>query len=156
MSNLRMKTPLDVEADPTDPDIIDIGWMRIVTSPHARFFWEGCKKHELRIPKCNACGNVWFYPTPRCTKCLAPAGDWIVSSGDATLYSWTAVYRPVVEAVSKTLPYLVVVVEMAEGVRMMANLEGAKEEELRDGMPLRVGFKELPSGAVMPYFSLAG
>ena len=47
-------------------------------------------------------------------------------------------------------------VEMAEGVRMMANLEGAKEEQLRDGMPLRVGFKELPSGAVMPYFSLAG
>lgn len=155
MNHMRMKTPLDVEADPNDPDIIDIGWMRIITSDYARFFWEGCKAHELRIPKCAACGNVWFYPTPRCTRCLAPAGEWIVASGEATLYSWTSVYRPLVAGVRDTLPYLVAVVELPEGVRMMANIEGATEEELRDGMPLSVGFKQLATGAVLPYFTLA-
>ena len=152
MSTLRMKTPLDIEASPGDPDIIDIGWMRIVTSSYARFFWEGCKQHELRIPKCKACGNLWFYPTPRCTKCLQPAGDWIVASGAASLYSYTSLHRPLHKDLESSVPYVVAVVSLAEGVRMMANIEGAPEAELQLDMPLQVDFKELKTGAVLPFF----
>jgi uncharacterized OB-fold protein len=154
MSNLRMKTPLDIEADPDDPNIIDIGWMRIVTSEYARFFWEGCKVRELRIPKCKACGNLWFYPTPRCTKCLQPAGDWIVSSGKATLYSFTTVHRPLHKDISSE-PYLVAVVTLEEGVRMMANVEGATEADLKLDMPLQVDYKTMKTGAVLPFFKPA-
>lgn len=152
MSNLRMKTPLDIEADPNDPDIIDIGWMRIVTSAYARFFWEGCRVRELRIPKCQACGNLWFYPTPRCTKCLAPAGHWIVASGEATLYSYTTLHRPLHKDLEPELPYIVGVVQLSEGVRMMTNIVGAPEAQLQTDMPVRVDYRELKTGAVLPVF----
>lgn len=150
--HLRMRTPLDIEASPDDPDIIDIGWMRIATSPYARFFWEGCKKRELRLPKCHACGNLWFYPTPRCTKCLQPAETWIVSNGRGTLYSYTTVHRALHKSLEQALPYVIAVVTLAEGVRMMANVHGAREEELQLDMPLQVDFRELETGAVLPFF----
>lgn len=153
MSNLRMKTPLDIEASPDNPDVIDIGWMRIATSPYSRFFWEGCRKHELRLPKCTSCGNIWFYPTPRCTACLSPAGHWIVASGKATLYSWTSVERPLIPELAGRVPYIVAVVALEEGVRMMANLHGVREDDLAVDMPLTVGFEELPTGAVLPFFA---
>jgi len=154
MSNLRMKTPLDIEAS-DDPSLIDIGWMRIQTSPYSMFFWEGCRKHELRLPKCQACGNIWFYPTPRCTRCLEPAGHWIVSSGRGTLYSFTAVHFPLHADLADRTPYVVGVVGLAEGVRMMANIVGAEESALRLDMPVKVGFEALSTGAVLPHFTPA-
>ena len=153
MSIMRMKTPLDVAAS-DHPDIIDLGWMRLITTSYSRLFWEGCQNHELRIPKCRHCGHVWFYPTPRCVECLEPAGDWIVSSGDATLYSYTAVHRPLHQDLAGDVPYIVAVVELSEGVRMMTNIVGAKEDELEVGMPLKVEF--VPKGdAVLPLFRRA-
>lgn len=154
MSNLRMKTPLDIEAS-DDPSLIDIGWMRIPTSPYSTFFWEGCRKHELRLPKCRACGNLWFYPTPRCTRCLEPAGDWIVSSGRGTLYSYSAVHHPLHASLANLVPYIVGVVALEEGIRMMSNIVGAEEKQLRLNMPVQVVFQTLSTGAVMPHFTPA-
>lgn len=155
MSTLRMKTPLDVEAS-DDPSIIDIGWMRITTSEYSRFFWEGCREGELRIPKCEACGNTWFYPTPRCTACLAPAGSWVVASGRGSLYSFTTVSRPLHQSLAAAVPYIVAVVELEEGIRMMANLKEATEDTAKIGMPLVARYQDLPSGWALPYFVPAG
>ena len=155
MSTLRMKTPLDVEAS-DDPNLIDIGWMRITTSDYSRFFWEGCRDGELRIPHCRACGNTWFYPTPRCTKCLKPAGEWIVASGDASLYSFTTVTRPLHKALADSVPYIVAVVELREGIRMMTNLRNVTEETAKIGMSLTVTFETLASGWALPCFEPTG
>ena len=39
-----------------------------------RPYWEGCKRHELRIQRCAACGHHQFYPRLYCSQLLQRQG----------------------------------------------------------------------------------
>lgn len=152
MSDLRLKTPLDLQADADDPNVLDVGWMRIVISPYTKFFWEGCQRRELRLPHCLSCNNVWFYPTPRCVNCLEPARSWLVSPGRGKLYSFTTVHRPIEKSLAAKAPYVVAIVELDEGVRMMGNMPGCKEEDLQVNMRIKLEFVTSSTGVILPAF----
>jgi uncharacterized protein len=35
-------------------------------TPETEHYWEGTRLGELRIQRCNACGQAYFYPRPSC------------------------------------------------------------------------------------------
>jgi uncharacterized OB-fold protein len=85
---------------------------------------------ELRVQRARRSGRCFFPPR------VAEPGtgdldwDWIVVSGDGTVYSVTVIYpRPPAE------PYNVVLVDLVEGVRMMGRVVGAEAVEI--GMQVR-------------------
>ncbi|HVM94890.1 MAG TPA: zinc ribbon domain-containing protein, partial [Candidatus Acidoferrales bacterium] len=61
-------------------------------------FWEACRKHELRIQRCSACGTLRHHPRPMCPACNSVDYDWQLVSGRATLYSFTIVHAPTLRA----------------------------------------------------------
>lgn len=101
-----------------------------------RFFWEGCRQHELRVQTCSRCATAYFPPTPRCSACGSFEMRWVVSEGDATLYSWAGVHHPPVPGFR--YPLLVGLVELEEGVRLVADLVAMEHADLRIGMPLEL------------------
>ena len=101
-----------------------------------QFFWDGARRHELRIQTCRACGEKYFPPTPRCWTCGSFDMGYVVSAGRGRLYSWAAPHHP--QAPGFDYPVLVGLVELDEGTRLVSNLVGLRPADLRIGMPLEV------------------
>jgi uncharacterized OB-fold protein len=98
--------------------------------------WEGYRRHELRIPRCNRCGMGTFPPSPRCTACGAFDMGSVVVSGRGRLYSFSVVHHPKVAGFR--YPLAVGLVELDEGPRIVTDLVGVTPEQLRIGMRLEV------------------
>jgi uncharacterized OB-fold protein len=115
----------------------------IPTPTHeTRPYWEGCKRHELRIQQCGACGQHQFYPRLYCSKCFSERVDWVNASGRAKVTTFTIVRRPVSPAFKDDLPYVVALVTLEEGPSMMTNIVGCAPEKVTIGMPVAVTFED--------------
>jgi uncharacterized OB-fold protein len=102
------------------------------------FYWDGLRRDELRVRVCDACGRAACPPMPGCPHCGNEAGTIVVASGEASLYSWTVCHIAFDPAFADEVPYVVGVVDLPEGARLIARVEGVRPDELRDALPLRV------------------
>jgi len=105
-------------------------------------YWEGCHNHELRIQKCQACGQHQFYPRLYCMACMSDQVEWVTASGRGTILSFTIVYRPVTKAFAGDVPYVVALVTLDEGPKMMSNIVECDPERVSIGMPVTVTFED--------------
>jgi uncharacterized OB-fold protein/acyl dehydratase len=98
--------------------------------------YDGYRAHELRVPRCNGCGRLFFPPSPRCSDCGSFDMGYAVASGRATLYSFTVVHHPQVPGFR--YPLVVALAELDEGVRFVADLVGVRPDQVEIGLPLEV------------------
>jgi uncharacterized protein len=123
-------------------------------TPETAPYWEGARAGELRIQRCRGCSNAYFYPRPYCPACGSADVEWFAASGRATLASYIISERaaPGFEA-----PYVIAIVELEEGPRMMTNIVEVEPtpERLVLDMPLQVRFEDRGEIAV-PVFAPAG
>lgn len=112
-------------------------------TPETQPFWDGCAAGELRIPRCRGCTRHFFYPRPDCPHCGSSDVEWVASDGTATLHSYVISHRPA-PGFAADVPYVIAVVQLPEGVRMMTNIVGVDPdpERLPLDMPLRVVFEK--------------
>ena len=109
--------------------------------PETQFFWDGAKKGKLLLNHCVSCDEAYFPPRPFCPKCSGRDVSVIEASGRGKLYSYVINHLP---APGYEAPFVVAVVELEEGVRMVSNLfDIAPEPELLEiDMPLEVTFED--------------
>jgi uncharacterized protein len=88
---------------------------------------------EFRIQRCRACGAHVFYPRLVCTGCGSTALDWVAPSGRGAVYAVSVVNR----SKDKGDSYNVVLVDLAEGPRMMGHVVGLPPEAVHIGMQVR-------------------
>jgi len=122
-------------------------------SPTSRPFWDAAKRHELMLQRCGPCSKFIYYPRPRCPHCSSDRLSWEQCSGRGKLYSYTVVRR----AASRTFadaPYILAIVELAEGPRMTTNIV-APPEQLRVDMPVTVFFDDVTPGHTLVKFKPA-
>lgn len=111
-------------------------------------FWRGASDRELRFQRCKACARAVFYPRRRCPFCSSGELEWRTSRGEGTVYTFTEVHRgPRRET---PVPYVLALVDLAEGFRVLVRLEGGPSERLELGMPVRIVFTERDDGLVLP------
>ena len=99
-------------------------------------FWQGCAQGELRYQRCGGCGAAQFHPRPFCARC-GGTPRWAVSRGLGTVYAATQVARAPTPDFAALLPYDILLVDLDEGFRMMA--QGAPG--LRIGERVRIAFR---------------
>jgi uncharacterized protein len=123
--------------------------MRPAVSPDTEFFWAGTRAGELRIQRCGACGALRHPPGPACLSCGATRNQgYQVAAGTGTVYSYVVHRHPPVPG--KELPIVIALVELAEGVRVMAELTGIKPGDVRIGLPVRIRFIRIDDDLVLP------
>ena len=113
-------------------------------------FWEAAANGVLSIQKCEACEKHVFYPRPICPHCWADALSWTKVSGRSHLKSFSEIWRPGHTGWAPVTPYLVGLVELAEGPTLMSHIL-AKDNEVSVGDPLVFAPTDV-GGRVLPVF----
>ncbi|WP_369405326.1 OB-fold domain-containing protein [Streptacidiphilus melanogenes] len=118
-------------------------------------YWEGVAAGELRFQRCDDCAAARFPWLPGCNACGSDRWHAEAASGDGAVYSKVVVHHPLPPAFG-TKPYPVALVELAEGVRIVANVLGAAPDEIGIGMPVRLGFQRHDDALLLPVFHPSG
>ena len=128
-----------------------------VENPELAPFWEGCRAGELRIPRCEACGKLVWYPQLTCPRCHGEAIAWTRVSGRARLFTWVRVSRAFLPGFESRVPYVTALVELEEdpAVRMATMLDASGVEKLSIGLALEVFFERVDDRVALPRFRVS-
>ena len=120
----------------------------------SRPFWDAAQQQKLLLQHCRACGKFWFPPSARCHHCLSPDFAWEEVSGEGRIYSFVVYHRLYHPAFEQDLPYVVALIELREGPRLLTNIVGAPWQNVRCDQPVHVVFETATPGATLPQFTL--
>ncbi len=119
-------------------------------SPDTEFLWAALKEGRLLVQRCSTCGQLRHPPGPMCPKCNSLEWETIDCSGRGEVYSFVMPQYP--QYPWCDYPYVVALIELAEGVRIVSNVRGVTPEEVSIGMPVQVSFPEFEDGLVLHQF----
>lgn len=114
----------------------------------AAFFWEGAEQGELRIQRCMSCGRLRHPPRPMCPHCRSLEHDHVVASGRGEVHSFVVHHHPPVPG--RDGPFVVALVTLEEGTRIVGNLLDVLPDEVLIGMPVEVVFVRGDDGQMNP------
>lgn len=115
-------------------------------------YWEAAKAGRLVIRRCNACGQKHFMPRYVCPECWSSDLTWVEASGNGTVHSFSVVRRASDPAFAPRVPYVIAMVTLSEGLRMITNIVGPDALGVRIGEPVRVCFEDCGADAKLPQF----
>ena len=130
-----------------DPDAM----MRPALSRDTAFFWEGVAAHELRIQR-RPDGTLQHPPVPAVWQDKERPIDYVVAGGKGSVYSFVVHHAPKVPG--RTLPFVIALVELEEGVRMLGELRNVDHADVTIGMPVHATYIDFPAGNSGPEWTL--
>jgi uncharacterized OB-fold protein len=121
-------------------------------NPDTAPYWEAASQDRLVMQRCGGCGKLRFYPRHLCPDCWSDATEWVEVSGHGRVHSYTVMQRAPSPAFMDRVPYVVALIDLEEGPRMMANIVGADALDVAIGDSVSVCFEERGGGFKVPQF----
>lgn len=131
---------------------MNAGWPVPVLRGEENLYFDNARQGRLVYQECAACGARVFYPRALCPVCLSDDLELRGSRGRGEVYSFTIVNRPGHPAFADRVPYAVVLVDIDEGFRVLADLTGCDLADIRVGMQVTAVFEEVADGFTIPRF----
>jgi uncharacterized OB-fold protein/acyl dehydratase len=141
----------DTAASPVPDDLDAASMMRPASSRDTKFFWDGVNAHELRIQK-RSDGSLQHPPVPALWQDKDVSVEYVVASGKGTVFSFVVHHAPKVPG--RTLPFVIALVELEEGVRMLGELRNVDPATVEIGMHVRATYIDFPEGDSGPAWTL--
>jgi uncharacterized OB-fold protein len=138
--------PPEPKAEPA-PEEPREGVIPPVVSRDTAFFWEGTAARELRIQRCEDCGALRHPPGPLCTACGSASRGYVVAAGRGEVHSYVVHHHPPVPG--RTPPYVVALVDLPEGVRILGEVVDAGPD-LGVGTVVGLVWHDAGDDAVLP------
>lgn len=125
-----------------------------VPSPHPNVapYWEATKEQRLVIQRCSGCRRLIHHPREACPTCLDQDMDWVESTGAGTVHAISVHHRPFGTMTAEDCPYVVVFVDLDEGVRVLSNLIGADAATAQVGDRVELAWRPAGEGFHLPQF----
>jgi uncharacterized protein len=117
-------------------------------------FWDGCNEGRLLLPQCGACRTFRWPPGPMCPACQSGTTDWVEAAGTGEVYSWVIVHHAAYPALADQVPYVIALVELPEGIRILGNVAGCAPDDVRAGLSVEVVFEEIADSELLPNFQV--
>ncbi|MBI2370786.1 MAG: OB-fold domain-containing protein [Deltaproteobacteria bacterium] len=127
-----------------------------VLDPDSKPFWESCRRHEMALQRCAACGQFRFPPRVTCPHCLSEEYTWTPVRGRGTVYTFVTFHHVYHKAWADKAPYNVSMIELEEGPRLWSNVVGIAPEEVTVGMPVEIFYEDVTDEVALPKFRPAG
>jgi uncharacterized protein len=110
----------------------------------------GAAQGQVMLQRCLDCAAVWHPPAPTCPAQPEHRIEWFAASGRGRLHSYTRVEHAAHPAVAASLPYLVALIELAEGPLFICNLLDADPAVLRLDIPVTLSLGPAVGGLDLP------
>ena len=123
-----------------------------VATAETQPYWDAARESRLMVQRCRACGRHQFYPRAFCAACLSDDIEWVQATGTGRIYTFT-ICRIAANA-AMTAPYAVALIDLDEGVRMLANLVDCDLALIRCGGRVQVRFEPISDEFTLPQFTL--
>lgn len=117
-----------------------------VPTPTTAPYWEGLRRGEVRIQRCEACRAFVFYPRSSCPRCLSAELAWQTVSGNGRLHTFTIARQPTAPFFEDETPQRLALVELDEGVRIPSTLVDVPDDQIEIGMRLTPVFERTQGG----------
>ena len=128
---------------------------RPTTDIDSQDWWAAIQDRALYVNECGSCGAKSLYARPFCPVCWSEDVSLRQASGRAWLYTWSVVHQNAAPFADR-VPYVVAMVDRAEGPRVMTAIQNCSPDNLRAGMELDIAFREAEEdGFVIPVFEPA-
>ena len=115
-------------------------------------YWAAAREHRFVIQHCKSCGEHQFYPRGVCSHCLSSDLEWHEASGKGTVYSFSVNYRAPHPGFADEIPFVLAIVELEEGPRMMTNIVECNPDSVKIGMSVVVTFEDVTEEVTLPKF----
>ncbi len=116
-----------------------------------RLYWEGTAVGELRLRSCNSCKAKFRFNHGWCPECGSDDLGHVVSTGKGTVTNFSVIHVPPYEAYAAEVPYALALIDLEEGVRMMANVVDCDPASVSVGMKVSVTYEDR-GGVKLPQF----
>jgi len=114
------------------------------------YYWKGCAEGKILYQSCASCGRTQTYPRPFCHACGQPDPRWRESGKRGKIVGATTVHRAPTAEFAALAPYRLLLVDLAEGTRIMAH----GEPGLKVNDTVTIGFKQV-GDRHLPYCRLS-
>lgn len=116
-------------------------------------YWEAAKRGELLYQWCRSCSLAFFPARIACPQCLqSETVEWKKSPGTGVVYSYTVIHRNRQPYFTSKVPYVVALIDVDPGFRVMSNIEGVDPTQVQVGMPVAVRFEDVSDQYAVPIF----
>lgn len=120
-------------------------------APETAAFWGATTRGVLLVQRCGDCGIHLWYPRYLCAACHSTNLVNVEATGRGTIYSFTLTTRGIVDYAACG-PYVLALVELDEGPKMMTNIVEADPATLSIGQAVEVVFHDAGADAALPRF----
>jgi len=121
-------------------------------SDEARPFWDATREQRFVLPWCTTCDAAIWYPRTACPRCIGDTVEWREDAGGGTVYAAIVHTRPAPGRAEEDGPYVVVLVDLDAGARMMSNVVGCPPEDVEIGLRVALAWEPLSDGRHLPVF----
>ena len=105
-------------------------------------YWDAAAEGRLVFRRCRTCQTAYHYPRARCRDCRSDDVVWETAGGSGTIHSFTVVRQNHARPFRDRLPYVVALIDLDEGPRVLTNVDTDAPDELRIGQAVRVAFRD--------------
>ena len=123
-----------------------------VATAETRPYWDAARESRLMVQHCASCRRHQFYPRAFCAACLSDDVQWVQARGTGRIYTFTICRIAANPAM--TAPYAVALIDLDEGVRMLADIVDCDIELIRTGARVQVRFESISDEYTLPQFTL--
>jgi len=127
----------------------------LLESGEAQPFWAASRERRFVLPWCTECEKPFWFPRAACPFCLSPAIEWREASGLGELYAVSVQHNAALPEFKDQVPYVVALVALDEGVRMMSNVVHADPATVAVGQRVRLVWEPVEDGRALPTFEPA-
>lgn len=114
-------------------------------------WWSAVQDRTLTVNTCRSCGQSSLYARPFCPHCWGEDVELVQATGRARLYTWSVIHRNAAPFDVRT-PYVLAMVDLEEGPRLMTIVENCRTDDLRADMELVIAFRDDEDGFLVPVF----
>jgi hypothetical protein len=107
-----------------------------------RVWREIAQRYRLEAGQCRKCKRIFFPPRLKCPDCGGEAFTTVRLPTEGKLVTYTVVHTAP-ERFARLSPYGIGIVELANKVRVTAQIVDVEPEELKTGMAVRLEFRKI-------------
>jgi len=119
-------------------------------------FWDATREQRLLLPWCRSCDEPFWFPRETCPRDLSPDIEWRPAEGGGVVHAVSVMPKPANPLMAGREPYVVALIDLAEGVRMMSTVVDGDPWSVGVGDRVVLAWEPLSDGRQLYVFSRDG